>query len=52
MVAMPGGLVAVADAGDGTIKLLSYDGQQTLSYNRTFVFGLKRRIIQLGPVAC
>jgi len=34
------GLVAVADTGDGTIKLLSYDGDRALAYRSTFVGGL------------
>lgn len=38
----PGGTVAVSDTGDGSIKLLSYDGQQGLAYHSVFAAGLNR----------
>lgn len=39
LAALPGGLVAVGDTGDGAIKLLAYDGGAALAYHGLFVAG-------------
>ena len=42
LAARPDGRVAVADTSDGTVKLLTYDGQGHLGYDSTLVTGLER----------